>query len=855
MKKSKRAAQAVRKYTHKKKRVPASASGGLRSSIRARGNSRRRTISKRAKKSSRASIWSFRIILPFAKRLKQHWNHWTALASNRKTSHARAGPRSQSKIKRNVRSTSPPLMHSEKKSLKKVKRRFHKFSNDQLRKWRKIFRARRPAHRRVRVVRGILIRLGRQYAQWTRFPDHKLERDLIQWLDSTRERQKALLNLAKFPEHKVPSHLKKAFEQGPGPRSLKKASRNRKKLALSKWTAFPDHIVQKECVLWLQPSKNVPSHRSQSKPKSFFLSWFYYPEHKAPKELQRHFRHPSKKARKKTSEQRPFFKWISFWTSLPEQKSIKQKKLLLKRAQPIEKFGKGIKSVCKQLIRINGTWSAFPDHHVPQRLKHFFSTSAKRKNSISPIKRLIAFLGKATAFPNHKVPRDLIQWFEPKKKNQRKFRRTGQKKKRSGFIKKLWMNWLAFPENSPKHSLRPPPVQPLKTASPKKGLDKRDILFLKHRKHRLRRWKRSRHATTMPAKHTTVFIILAILLFQYFLPHNENMPIKIPNLKDGLFASKLWETTVNFASVATGHERNGPISAKPVATDAFESQNGGFVQTYFNPGHDWPSPCVLTPTIRHMSTEGVGYDKGYTTLDQMLFPFQSSKSFWPFVDFRAHAFDDGEFAANLGIGTRFYCSSWAKVIGFNTFFDYRETPKQSRFTQMGVGIEILGQCFDLRMNGYLPLRDRKMFCKCRWDYPGGYFIERREYEEAMPGVDLEIGAQLGCMSFSFTGCRSSTIEFYGAAGSYYFRKDCNKDIIGGKARFRIELNRRFFVEGIASHDQFFKTRAQVNFGITFPIGCCSKEKNWSRVLAQPVQRNDMIVIDNYCRWKWNYHDE
>ncbi len=248
----------------------------------------------------------------------------------------------------------------------------------------------------------------------------------------------------------------------------------------------------------------------------------------------------------------------------------------------------------------------------------------------------------------------------------------------------------------------------------------------------------------------------------------------------------------------------------------------------------------------------MGYDEGYTTLDEMLFLKRDLNCVFPFFDLRVSSFDDGEFAANVGGGFRYVSECLGKIVGVNAFFDYREGTCQARFTQLGIGFELLDACWDLRVNAYVPIRDLKLIGECSWTFEGGYWLKKRRYEEAMKGADFELGAPLGCIDVSgLYGCEQGCLEFYGAAGAYYFEGSCN-DIVGGKARLSIDYNRFLRLEGIVTKDCLFGMRAQVQLSLRFPLGGRCERTKWDWVLSQPVQRNDMIVLDHFSRWKWNW---
>src|SRR3974390_1481326 len=52
--------------------------------------------------------------------------------------------------------------------------------------------------------------------------------------------------------------------------------------------------------------------------------------------------------------------------------------------------------------------------------------------------------------------------------------------------------------------------------------------------------------------------------------------------------------------------------------------------------------------IKHIEGKGIGYNQGYTSLDGLFTSMWND--FIPFVDLRAHVFNNGRWAANAGLG-------------------------------------------------------------------------------------------------------------------------------------------------------------------------------------------------------------
>jgi len=276
------------------------------------------------------------------------------------------------------------------------------------------------------------------------------------------------------------------------------------------------------------------------------------------------------------------------------------------------------------------------------------------------------------------------------------------------------------------------------------------------------------------------------------------------------------------------------------ASDAVESIH----EKYYQPSARYFDSVNSTLFLRHLGPRGPGYDTGYTTIGGIFFPGGlACNTIWPFVDLRAHYFNDNEWAANAGGGIRYAPCDCCYVFGFNAYFDYRMSNRRRfHYTQAGVGVEILGPCWDIRINGYWPIRDRHTKQKCFFTYPGDFFIKRDKLEGAYRGVDGEIGRY-----FSYTCCG----YVYAGLGPYYYRGECN-DVTGGRLRIFFDYCRHITLGGIFYYDNRFGFQVQGLIGFHFAIGCAPKCCRKEESISQPVFRNEIIFLDEFCKWKSNY---
>ncbi|MDE3047434.1 MAG: inverse autotransporter beta domain-containing protein [Verrucomicrobiota bacterium] len=251
--------------------------------------------------------------------------------------------------------------------------------------------------------------------------------------------------------------------------------------------------------------------------------------------------------------------------------------------------------------------------------------------------------------------------------------------------------------------------------------------------------------------------------------------------------------------------------------------------------------------IRHIESGGIGYEDGYTTLEAF---FASDPSKWtvtPFLDVRGHVFNNGKWAANVGVGLRTLSKN--RAYGINTYYDYRNTSRLHS-NQVGVGLETLGELFDFRINGYLPVgaKTSAPYGTTFWAFSGHYMLLSQKYQSAMKGSDAEFGFHFG---------KSDLCDFYAAVGPYYFIGQKAPTTWGGKARIAGTFKDILTLEISDSYDRTFHNKFQGQISLNFSFGPKSKIKEQrcnctvanqlNDRMLQPVSRQEIIVIDKTKR--------
>lgn len=259
-------------------------------------------------------------------------------------------------------------------------------------------------------------------------------------------------------------------------------------------------------------------------------------------------------------------------------------------------------------------------------------------------------------------------------------------------------------------------------------------------------------------------------------------------------------------------------------------------------------------SARHIERGGIGYNQGYTTFEGFFSanPHARAWKLQPFLDLKAHVFDDGKAAMNVGVGLRKIIRN--RVYGFNTYYDFRKF-NQLDYNQVGLGVETLGQRWDLRVNGYVPVGEKitTPYENDFLEFSGHEMILLQKYREVMTGFNAELGIHFG---------KNKYCDFYATAGTYYFkdREKIGTNFWGGKARLLIKFKKYWTIEFSNSYDKVFCDRFQGQLTLSIPFGgggSCAQNTDGiqsyhSRDLlcarmVQSVDRQEIIVIEDYTQ--------
>ncbi|NET54716.1 MAG: right-handed parallel beta-helix repeat-containing protein [Symploca sp. SIO2E6] len=215
---------------------------------------------------------------------------------------------------------------------------------------------------------------------------------------------------------------------------------------------------------------------------------------------------------------------------------------------------------------------------------------------------------------------------------------------------------------------------------------------------------------------------------------------------------------------------------------------------------------------------------------------------------------------NILLGYRAFNPELNRSFGGYVGYDNRDTGNRT-FHQIGLGLESLGEIWDLRLNGYLPVGDtRQVVASSIFDtgfqlagspiFQGNSLLLPAErifrsttiQEAAMSGLDFELGAKIA--EFANGG------EVRGYGGVYYYDASGSPSTVGGKLRVEVHPTDYLNLGLGVQHDELFGTNILLTVGGNFPGTRPSgyrqqqdePESVWAR-MGESVSRRASIIVD------------
>ncbi len=207
-------------------------------------------------------------------------------------------------------------------------------------------------------------------------------------------------------------------------------------------------------------------------------------------------------------------------------------------------------------------------------------------------------------------------------------------------------------------------------------------------------------------------------------------------------------------------------------------------------------------------------------------PLVEGESSVLYGDLRLMGDDQNNREGNLGVGYRNLTSLpilGDGVAGVNGWFDRRITERGSTFHQLTGGAEWFGTFFDIRLNGYLPISDKKQHSipNANPQAPAlsgtGIVVDTNGtlIEEPQRGLDLELGFELG-QYIDFAKEHTDSFRIYG--GGYYFDGDYTEDVTGWRARIASDVTENIQIGTRFQHDDVRGSQGFLEATLRFPFG-------------------------------------
>lgn len=255
------------------------------------------------------------------------------------------------------------------------------------------------------------------------------------------------------------------------------------------------------------------------------------------------------------------------------------------------------------------------------------------------------------------------------------------------------------------------------------------------------------------------------------------------------------------------------------------------------------------------TTSGAGFD-GVTRFEGFIPLRQHPGHDITFFEPRFLLDNDGNVGGNLLLGHRAYSQSSDRIWGGYFSIDNRST-NDSEFYQLGLGLESLGDVWDFRVNGYIPLGDTSQVTDERtfdtgFDVSAGFegnqlvLSNRRErqtirrQEIALGGFDVEVGTRLAQWNNGNGDLRSY-------AGLYFLDGSGVDSTLGWRVGLEVRPIQNLTLGVTVQDDDLFGTNVIGSVTLTFPRvrpeGPISEEQELLARLGEPVRRTPSIAVE------------
>ncbi|MBM0742899.1 right-handed parallel beta-helix repeat-containing protein [Phormidium sp. CLA17] len=269
------------------------------------------------------------------------------------------------------------------------------------------------------------------------------------------------------------------------------------------------------------------------------------------------------------------------------------------------------------------------------------------------------------------------------------------------------------------------------------------------------------------------------------------------------------------------------------------------------------SDLVITPRVGvGYTTPGGGYD-GFANIQGFIPLKQTPGKNLLFLEGRFLLDNDANPGGSLVLGYRAYQTAANRIYGAYLAYDNRDTGSNV-FSQVGLGLETLGEGWDARVNGYIPAGNTRQTVRENTIASNSYLVDStrfqanqlvvsgtrqqltiRDLEAAMAGFDAEVGGRL--VKFPDDGG-----DLRGYGGLYYLSAAGSPSVVGVRGRLEARVTDNLLLGVAVQHDGLFGTNVFGTIALTLP-GVRPKgaaPKSLLARMAESPTRIGTIAIDH-----------
>lgn len=244
--------------------------------------------------------------------------------------------------------------------------------------------------------------------------------------------------------------------------------------------------------------------------------------------------------------------------------------------------------------------------------------------------------------------------------------------------------------------------------------------------------------------------------------------------------------------------------------------------------------------VGSVTMDQYGFKGGYTNINAFipLFVENDRALFW--VNPRVNITDYGRGAGNVGFGRRVYVPEEDRVYGASFWWDF-DNGHIGRYNQMGGSFESIGRYVSLRGNFTLPIGKKETqysFVNSAGQFVGNNIsiLQTFSTEQAYEQYDGEIATPfplLGAYGFDL------------GLGAYLLSGAQATNATGVSVRTQAQITEDFWINGIYTYDNIFKSMFSLNFELTMPDGMPARwfrRNPVSTYLTQSVVRRYRVPV-------------